>query len=358
MRAIQAPAARLLGAVICLLLLLGSTLPVLAAEEGETEGYRADTLTIEVGYAGGPYYEKHVFTLEELWAMDLVRADYTLIDNMPAVVIDHVVGVRLSDLMDAAGIDLNSVQTFHFWTLDKESDKFTSYTKAELIDTVRYCYYSLPMNFDSDLGAGNELAALVAEPVPTVIALADDWNRYIAGAQFGSDYENLNTNTRFRLMIGQTNTTVRTADRSAKWIHKIVVQLGGAPTLTVGDASVLELEVGSVHRTQARVQAADPVISQGAEITWSSSDERIATVDGDGNITVHREGTAVITASYGEISAAITVNGTGEESASSQATGSGGTSDPQEPPADGGGAEEAPPTSETADGDAAKTTVL
>lgn len=107
-----------------------------ALDDDEFDGYAADALTIRVGYFGGPYYEKAVFTLDELWAMDVVYADYTFIDNMPSVVIDHVAGVRLADLMDAAGIDLNSIQTFYFWTRDKQSDYFTSYSKTALIDAA------------------------------------------------------------------------------------------------------------------------------------------------------------------------------------------------------------------------------
>ncbi|MDR0818850.1 MAG: hypothetical protein LBN43_04685, partial [Oscillospiraceae bacterium] len=192
---------RIFTFTIAFLLLLSLTLavPVFALDDDELNGYAADTLTITVGYFGGPYYEKKVFTLDELWAMDVQTLDYTFIDNMPSVVIDHVAGVTLADVMDAAGIDLGSVQNFNFWCTDKQSDYYVTLTKKYLIDTPRYCYYSLPDNWDYDEGRGNEYAALDAERVPTMIALADDWNRTLAGASFGSDYANLNTNTRFRL---------------------------------------------------------------------------------------------------------------------------------------------------------------
>lgn len=303
----HAPPRRAAGFLCALLLLLCAPWAA-ALDDDEFDGYAADTLTIKVGYFGGPYYEKRVFTLEELWAMDVVYGDYTFIDNMPSVVVDHVAGVRLSDLMDAAGIDLNSVQTFYFWTRDKQSDYYTSYPKSELIDTPRYCYYSLPENFDSEEGAGNAQATAVGERVDTLIALADDWNRTIAGGGFGSDYLNLNTNTRFRLIFGQTDAVTRTANRSAKWIHEIVVELGGAPTLTL-DASALEGKVGSVLRTVPQISAADSAIAQGMQLTWTSSDERVATVDEAGNITVHAPGAAVITAAAGGVSASVTVTG-------------------------------------------------
>jgi hypothetical protein len=299
---------RIFTFTIAFLLSLTLAVPVFALDDDELNGYAADTLTITVGYFGGPYYEKKVFTLDELWAMDVQTLDYTFIDNMPSVVIDHVAGVTLADVMDAAGIDLGSVQTFNFWCNDKQGGYYASLTKSYLIDTPRYTYYSLPDNFDYDEGAGNEYATLDAERVPTMIALADDWNCSLAGASFGSDYANLNTNTRFRLIFGQTNAAEHTASNSAKWIHRIEITLGGAPTVTLADFD-LDLKVGSQFRSEPIIVAADPVIAANTTVEWSSSDETIATVDADGNITVHAEGTATITARVGDSVATITVNG-------------------------------------------------
>lgn len=317
---------RICAMLAAVFLLLAPGFSALALDDDEYGGYAADTLTVKVGYFGGPYYEKKVFTLDDLWAMNVVYADYTFIDNMPSVVIDHVAGVRLGDIMDVSGIDLGSIQTFYFWTRDKQSDFFTSFPKTALIDTPRYCYYSLPDNFDEEEGRGNEYADSDGAAVSTLIALADDWNRCIAGATFGSDYANLNTNTRFRLVFGQTNSYEHTASRSAKWIHEIVVELGGAPTLTL-DASVLELEVGSLRRVEALVGAADAVIAENEAVTWSSSDESVATVDENGNITVHAEGSAVITASLaGGATASVTVIGSPEPAESERSSdGPGGT---------------------------------
>jgi hypothetical protein len=335
-------------AIAALLLLITASMlsliaPALALDDDEFSGYKADSLTIKVGYFGGPYYNKAVFTVDQLSNMDLVNADYTFIDNMPSVVIDHVKGVKLADIVSAAGIDLGSVQTFYFWTCDKQSSYYTSFSKTALIDTPRFCYYSLPDNFDSDTGKGNEYATQDGVHVDSVIALADDWNRCIAGAGFGSDYLNLNTNTRFRLIFGQTNSYERTASRSAKWIHEIVVELGGAPTIKL-DASVLEGEVGSVLRTVPSVTA-DSAVKNNEAVQWSSSDDSIASVDKDGNITVHTKGTAVITATFGGVSASVTVNGTDKKSDSSgtaligNGTGEGGSTDGNAPTSSGSSAE-------------------
>lgn len=287
---------------------------VYALDDDEFSGYKADNLTINVGYFGGPYYQKKVFTEAQLRALGTVKADYTLIDNMPDVVIDHVEGVRLVDIMEAAGIDINSVQSFNFWSNDKKDGYYTSLTKTELIDTPRYCYYSLPENWDEDAQSGNAHAGDIKERVDTLMALGDNWNRYNkgAGAEFGSDYLNLNTNTRYRLIFGQTNTYTHTAQSSAKWVHSINVTLGGAPTLTLEESS-LEGKVGSVLRTAASVKAADSAISESAKITWSSSDESVAKVDENGNVTITGEGSAVITATFGGASAQLVVNGSGDD---------------------------------------------
>lgn len=313
--------------------LYGSIIRACALDDDEFSGYKAESLTVSVGYFGGPYYQKAVFSEAQLRALGTVKADYTFIDNMPSVVIDHVEGVRLADVMDAAGIDINSIQSFNFWTNDKKGGYYTSLTKSELIDTPRYCYYSLPDNFDSETGTGNASAGDIKERVETVLALGDDWNRCIAGGEFGSDYMNLNTNTRYRLIYGQTDTHTRTANSSAKWIHTIEVTLGGAPTVSLSDSS-LEGKVGSVLRTTASVKAADSAISSSGKVSWSSSDENVAKVDENGNITVTGEGSAVITAAFGKASAQLTVNGSSDDKKDND---SGGTGNKPDADTDSGG---------------------
>ena len=55
------------------------------------------------------------------------------------------------------------------------------------------------------------------------------------------------------------------------------------------------------------------MIESNLGIQWSSSDESVATVDEQGNVTVLREGEVIITATAGGASASMTVNGKSPE---------------------------------------------
>ena len=101
----------------------------------ETMAYTRNNILIQVAQA--------MFTVDDLWTMDVVYADYTFIDNSPSVVIDHVAGVWLADVMDTAEIDPNFIEIFFFWTRDKQRDHYTSYFKISLTgtDDADYSYY-------------------------------------------------------------------------------------------------------------------------------------------------------------------------------------------------------------------------
>ena len=104
----------LVMALIMLLSLLMIAGPGTAKADSGSIGVPAETLTIKVGYFGGPYYIKKIYTVSELEAMPQIQQAYTFIDSMPAVVIDSAKGVRLIDLLSDAGIDVNSVEAFYF----------------------------------------------------------------------------------------------------------------------------------------------------------------------------------------------------------------------------------------------------
>ncbi len=270
------------------------------------QGVPADTLTIMVGYYGGPYHTKKVFTLEELGQMPLVKQPYTFIDNMPAVVLDSAIGVKITDILEQSGIDVNSVEAFHFYCTDVAISWYESMPKTFLLDTKRYYYPKLPASWDIDAQSATSGAKDGAQEVEAILALEDNWQR------FGQkpDFSDMDTSTRFRLVFGQTDTSTRTACRSAKWIHAIEVMLGGTPPTGITlDKSTLDLEVGSVFQLNANIGIVDRTTDKRVE--WKSSDPSIVKVDSRGRVKVLGEGTATITATtvVGGLSASCVING-------------------------------------------------
>ncbi len=296
--------ALLLTALFNLLWIAGPGMASTGCGTGIT-GVAADTLTFKVGYFGGPYYTKKVYTLSDLDALPQVRQSYTFIDSMPAVSIDSAVGVKLTDLLADAGIDVNSVQKIYFYASDIKTGWYQCLDKTYLLDTTRYYYPNLPSNWDYETQKPLPGAAAGAIQVPALIAYKDNWQRYADTPDF-SVYD---TSTRFRLLFGQSNSSEVTAPQSAKWVHAIEVMLGGMPPAGVTlDQNMVDLKVGSTVRLTASV---DPYEATEKSVSWSSSDTSIATVDKNGLVTVVGEGTATITVStvVGNMTAACVVNG-------------------------------------------------
>lgn len=267
-------------------------------------GVPSDTLTIKVGYFGGPYYTKKVYTLNDFDALPQVEQSYTFIDNMPAICIDLAKGVKLTDLLQDAGIDINSVQKFYFYSTDIKKGWYQCLDKSSLLDQPRYYYPNLPSQWDYETHTALPEAEQGAVRVDAIIAYKDNWKRY-ADAPDTSYYD---TSTRFRLLFGQKDTIEHNAPMAAKWVHAIEIMLGGMPPAEITlDQNIVNLKVGSTVQLTATV-APDEATEK--SVNWSSSDTNVATVDKDGLVTVVGEGTAIITVStvVGDISATCVVN--------------------------------------------------
>jgi hypothetical protein len=294
----------LVMALIMLLSLLMIAGPGTAKADSGSIGVPAETLTIKVGYFGGPYYIKKIYTVSELEAMPQIQQAYTFIDSMPAVVIDSAKGVRLIDLLSDAGIDVNSVEAFYFYATDTKVGWYQCLPKSYLLDTTRYYYPNLPTHWDSDTHSSIPGAVYGAIQVEPIIATRDNWQRFATAPDFSVE----DTSTRFRLLFGQNDTSTRTAMRSVKWVHAIEVMLGGTPPSVVTlDQDMLNLKVGSTFQLTATVGPDD---ASDKSVTWSSSDTSVATVDDNGLVTVVGEGTATITVStvIGNLTATCVVN--------------------------------------------------
>ena len=163
-------------------------------------GIPSDTLTIKVGYYGGPYYTKKVYTLADFDNLNQVQQAYTFIDNLPAVCIDSAQGVKLADLLEDSGIDINSVQKLYFYSTDIKEGWYQCLDKSFLFDTPCYYYPELPSKWNYDTQSAPPEAMDNAVQVEPIIAYKDNWQRYADAPDF-SIYD---TSSRFRLLFGQS----------------------------------------------------------------------------------------------------------------------------------------------------------
>ncbi len=276
------------------------------------QGVPADTLTIKVGYFGGPYYTKKVYTLSDFDKLPQVKQAYIFIDSMNAVCVDAATGVKLTDLLADAGIDVNSVQKFYFYSSDIKHGWYQCLDKPYLLDKPRFYYPNLPSKWDYEKGMSTAEAIYGAIRVDPIIAYKDNWQRYVSEPDF-SVYD---TSTRFRLLFGQADPNTQTATQSVKWVHAIEIMLGGMPPTEIAlDQNSINLKVGSTVRLTATVA---PYDATDKSVIWSSSDPGVATVDKNGLVTIVGPGTAIITVStvVGNLTATCVVNGPNQVSAS------------------------------------------
>jgi len=90
--------------------------------------------------------------------------------------------------------------------------------------------------------------------------------------------------------VGEYTVNLYATDESGNVADKEIKVIVNEPTLTIEQANV-SIAVGETAQLNATVQGANQTI------TWTSSDESVATVDANGVVTGIKKGTATITAS-------------------------------------------------------------
>lgn len=250
--------------IAAMLMVLVAMLAALAVPSSKAEA-ATDTLTIKVGFYGGPYYEVAVFSSSQMKSMaDSTVYTYSAMDSGNFMRVGYAYGVTLEDLIDEVGIDLDSVKYLHFGTTDSYNEIYATFSASTLL-AKRYFYPNFwkaandetasnpVLNFskvDSSVTAG-------AQRVPTILAIGStELSRNEAGriTSTGGDYKNyskseLSEQYKYRLMYGQKGLSngneAYNAQTSDKWVYEINVQLGGTPNIKV-EKELISGEEGKV----------------------------------------------------------------------------------------------------------------
>ncbi|BCG60779.1 hypothetical protein [Paenibacillus sp. URB8-2] len=240
--------------------------PAVSEETGDKLDELPTTLTFNVGYFGLEYLPRKIFSLEEIKSLPRVTQAYTAVDSSGKVVMETAVGVRLKDLLAAAGIDRNSVEKITFTFTENREKKRLSFSRGFLLDTPRYFYPNLPLRWN---GSGPTAGAAVdALQVDTIIAFRDLQQQ---GAT-APDFYKVNGYNRFKLIFGQTNTRSETVSKHVKWIDSVEIQLLGSPPDEKGNSVQNASLIGAKSKGTTSQQTQKPEGKLASEATKATEE--------------------------------------------------------------------------------------
>ncbi len=293
----------------------------------------ADSLTVKVGFYGGPYYETAVFSDADMRSMsDGSVWTYSGVDSGGFMRLCYAWGVSLDFLLDQAGIDLGSVGYLHMGTQDNYEEYYATFSVDTLL-RERYFYPHMIRLADPngreeqilpfDALTGEEQAD--PQVVPAMLAIGcTDFSRaaYTEAAWNGYPYPDraeLSEDLRYRLIYGQLGLDSLEAalnvQESDKWVFEINVQLTGAPGIRL-DRTLLEGnegEVGSRYRLDISadlppnygylsgevLQALSAQVLERVELTYDDSVvDLVQTGTGQYEMRIVGEGQSDLQASY------------------------------------------------------------
>ncbi len=150
----------------------------------------------------------------------------------------------------------------------------------------------------------------IGETVQLIATVVDPNNRTIAGiaVTWQSSDESVATVSADGLLTAVNNGAASITATSGDLSESIDVTVMQSPDRIVIDPDEFTLaQAGDIVQLTARVLDHNGHAIDGADVTWESGDETIATVDGQGLVTAAGGGTVEITARSGEVSSVSTV---------------------------------------------------
>ena len=207
------------------------------SEAGPTVPRPDPTLTILAGWPEQDESEleiRAVFTLSDLERMELLEQDYTLLDPEEGAIAAHALGVRLREILESAGINMDDIDELHFRTAEGQE---TVIPPGDLLSGERYCFFKLPKLYDAETGRIQDGKKGSRQQTETILAWQELW---LPAAEHSEDelYElwedpgRMTGDHAFRLLFGQSEIEEKLAHRAAADISEIaVIWEGQAPVI-------------------------------------------------------------------------------------------------------------------------------
>lgn len=325
---------RRIAAVLCVTALALCQVLFVVPETVSAEncsGIPGEVLSVRVQYAGereDKIREKVSYTVAELESMDAAVYRYTNVTEVGTVMQVIAYGPPLLDIINDAGVDINSIKMITFKTTDGYTRNFSV---GEHLTSARYYYPYLPKNYqrngDAETLIPLEGSLADAQLVPSVLALKCESTKNPVRVLTEED---MKLDEAFRFCLGQPHLeegleTVPgydgghvTSMNSTQFIYAVDLTLYGSPVEGMSlDMDMSDIKVGSEKKISVVIDGdelfADEFADMIDQLTWSSSNPDVISVSEDGTITVLKEGVAVITATAPDgTSASITINASGE----------------------------------------------
>ena len=247
-----------------------------------------DSISVCIGYFGwseDEYVEKAKFSWQELddWyggALDTHEEYYSYCNGSGRTYLAFARGFYIRDLLDYAGVDVNSIASIDFFTKDHSVGAYRSFTKYALLDQPRYYFPNLAGDAETgELYAwdGGDDLWVGAYQVEPMLAFEDYTEWDTAGFDFESyaDESLFSTGSRFHLFFGQASTEEAATSSAAKYVYKILVTFSGTPVLS-SEESNLDLVVGSDHALHVTADAEDDALPALMETLRTASDREAA----------------------------------------------------------------------------------
>lgn len=320
------------GVIVLVLLQFVFVVPVMHADAEPKAGLELEVRVQYEGERSGKIRTAAVFSNHELESMGAHNQMFSNITRVGTVMHSAAYGVDLENIIAAAGIDLGSVKSFTF----RATDGYTiSFYGDDYLGATGWYYPELSrMSNRVNIGNGDGVLQMKAGALDggvlekSSLLAIKSYSR--KGSNIDPRFDQMTTEESYRFFTGQTDLSyLRYEDEegneaflpttendisawdSVKYIYGIDIVLKGSPPLDGISLDVLgdNMKVGSQVQVQVTFEGDVLGIFNMSDVTWSSSDESIATVDKDGLVTILQEKEVTITAEAGGHSAYVVING-------------------------------------------------